>query len=438
MTNGVVMLSGKNALLIYSGKAVSAFGSKIYSFALSFYLLNSTGSNLQFSIALAVNYLPPIILAPIAGILNDRIKKKHTIILCDVVSALAALIPIAAKMSALSIYVTNFLLSCISVFFTNAIDALIPSIAEEWDVNALKRVTSIMQMITSISSITAPLFGGMLLASIEVYDVVLLNSISFILSALSECFINVGKTCEKAKAAAIAEIFEAIQYVHHAKSIKCITIFECILNFCIPFGVTSLLPYIIINNWKLPSSMLGIFNSMMAIGAVIGSSLFLYRLKKKFSLYKLSGIISIILFLDALIIYIDNNFIIMYLFILLCINQLIFGIIVANINIMILSVKLQTTPKNIIAKILGLTHSTSMLMVPAALILSGYLCSKLATHVMPLFSAIIIAISIIVFRKIGKEVNFMEPQVQNVEKESESWKMTVKEFEVSGCSVNAD
>lgn len=129
----------KNIGLLYIGKTVSSFGSKTFSFALSYYLLTITNSSLQFSLSLAINYLPPIIFSPIAGIMSDHFNKKRVIIVSDLFSSLMILIPIIGRLSIGSIYSTIFILSTISVLFNNCVDASIPFLVQRKDAQTLKK-----------------------------------------------------------------------------------------------------------------------------------------------------------------------------------------------------------------------------------------------------------------------------------------------------------
>ena len=77
-----------NRTLFLCSKGVSHIGTKLFTFALSWYILSETGSGLNFSISLLVNYLPQIILSLFAGNLSDRtLRPNRILVLCDAVSA---------------------------------------------------------------------------------------------------------------------------------------------------------------------------------------------------------------------------------------------------------------------------------------------------------------------------------------------------------------
>lgn len=84
-----------NRVLLLLSKGVSYIGTKLFSFALSWYILKQTGLGLNFSISLLVNYLPTIIFSVIAGRVSDRLKHPNRmLVVCDIASAITCVIPL--------------------------------------------------------------------------------------------------------------------------------------------------------------------------------------------------------------------------------------------------------------------------------------------------------------------------------------------------------
>ena len=78
----------KNLILYGLGRAVSSFGSIIYSFAIGLYVLNTTGSGMKFAVTLLVAFLPSLILTPFAGVLADKFDKKKIVVRMDLLNGL--------------------------------------------------------------------------------------------------------------------------------------------------------------------------------------------------------------------------------------------------------------------------------------------------------------------------------------------------------------
>ncbi len=67
----------RNICLYVIGKTVSIFGSSIYSFALGLYVLQITGSALNFAITLILGTIPMIVMNPFAGVIADKVDKEE-------------------------------------------------------------------------------------------------------------------------------------------------------------------------------------------------------------------------------------------------------------------------------------------------------------------------------------------------------------------------
>ena len=149
-----------NRVLLLLSKGVSYIGTKLFSFALSWYILKQTGSGLNFSISLLVNYLPTVIFSMIAGKVSDRLKHPNRmLVVCDIASAITCVIPLVF-FSLPAIYCTIFILSCISALFNNVVDAHLPNLDGIKDAVGLKKLASSSQLITSGVNILAPAVGG--------------------------------------------------------------------------------------------------------------------------------------------------------------------------------------------------------------------------------------------------------------------------------------
>ena len=77
---------------IWSGQAISLFGSRLVQFALIWWLTQETGSATVLAIATLIGLLPQVIIGPFAGALVDRWKRRQVILVADTTIALATLL----------------------------------------------------------------------------------------------------------------------------------------------------------------------------------------------------------------------------------------------------------------------------------------------------------------------------------------------------------
>ncbi len=152
-----------------TSKLISTFGANVYSFAISFYILQLTGSATNFALNLICSILPRTIAAPFAGYVADNFPRKRTIILAQAASvlAIAGLLTVSLMngLSLTAIYITTCLLSLTSTFsgitFTSSISGLV-------DENRIQKAMSLNQMSISLASIVAPALGGILYGAVSI------------------------------------------------------------------------------------------------------------------------------------------------------------------------------------------------------------------------------------------------------------------------------
>ena len=72
-----------------TSKIISSFGAQVYTFAISFYILQMTGSATSFATNLICNILPRTLMAPFAGYVADKYSRKTIVITAQIATTLA-------------------------------------------------------------------------------------------------------------------------------------------------------------------------------------------------------------------------------------------------------------------------------------------------------------------------------------------------------------
>lgn len=260
------------ALFLFS-KGVSHIGTRLFTFALSWYILSQTGSGLSFSISLLVNYLPQIILSLFAGNLSDRtLRPNRILVLCDLASAAVCCLPLL-HLGLASIYGTIFLLSAVSAVFNNAIDAHLVNLEGVDSPAALKKLTSSAQFITSLVNILAPSIGGALIRVCPVQVFALINIASFLLSALGEIWLKYrprqAKRDARGPEAAGGNGEPILPYLFRQKKLRTFFLADSLGNFCFSAGVNVALPLIVTTTLGISSGGYGLISSSLAMGSVL-------------------------------------------------------------------------------------------------------------------------------------------------------------------------
>lgn len=251
----------KNTNLFLWGKFVSLVGTYMYSFAMSLYILKQTGSGTTFALNLLLSVLPRVILGPIAGVLADRIDRRKMVVGMDILSGITilSLLPLSSiyGLRIPFIYANTFLLSIINTFFTVTISASLPNLVRK---ESLMKINSYNQAAESVSSIISPILGGVFYHMLPLKLFIVLNGISFILSAISEMFIDFNFSKRKTKETSadkldLKGIFDDMKtgfsFLRQQKALFSFIKLAILINFFFSPCMSVTLPFIINNTLSL-------------------------------------------------------------------------------------------------------------------------------------------------------------------------------------------
>ncbi|AWZ48279.1 hypothetical protein C3495_05355 [Clostridiaceae bacterium 14S0207] len=382
------------------GRAISSFGTQIYNFILALYILKITGTALTFAITLVLSIIPRIILGPIAGILVDRLDRKKIIvitdILCGIIMLLLYLYMLNYNININVFYFVTILINSINVFFDIAMTAAITDMFSKED---LTKVSSMNQAITSITEISGPFLGGFIFGILDLKLFVLINGISFLISAFLEVnldfkYRNVKKSINNLNLH--KEILESIRYIYSEKIIFILYFSAIFINIFFSMGVTIPFPYIITNVFKLPAYQFGILQAMNPIGMLLGSVL-LSMLPEKRKKYKyiiigffIESLCILLIGVPGLITYLNQNILLCFIFYIVIIFILGMAVSVVNITVRVIMYKL--IPNKIKGKIFGTLSTFCTIINPISLILSGIVIAKINPFILSISSGILFII----------------------------------------------
>ena len=162
---------------------VSEIGDWLYTVAIYSLLLELTGSAKAVATAVVLQVLPQFFIAPLAGVLNDRVSRRKLMILTDLARAMIVLGMLAASAAGIvwMIYALLVLESFMWGFFEPGRSAVIPNITKNKQemlvANALASTT------WSFNLAVGSFIGGVVAVVFGRNSVFILNSLTFLLSA---------------------------------------------------------------------------------------------------------------------------------------------------------------------------------------------------------------------------------------------------------------
>ncbi len=167
---------------LWYAQLVSEMGDWFNQVAVFTLALYYTRSALSITFILIAQTIPSTLIGPVAGVVLDRVNRKHALIISDAARAVVALGPIfvTSPQRVWWLYALTFLLASASPFFNAGRLALIPSITEA---NEILSANAITQATHSATLGIGSALAGLLIAPLGFRDAFLLNSLSFAGSA---------------------------------------------------------------------------------------------------------------------------------------------------------------------------------------------------------------------------------------------------------------
>jgi MFS family permease len=179
----LTVLRQRNFALLWTGGLISMLGDWLLFVALPFYIYDLTGSALATGGMFVAESLPILLFGSLGGVFADRWDRRRTMIAADLLRAglLLLLLAVRSPEWLWAIYLVVFVQSSIGQFFNPAKNALIPHLVGEQHLMPANALNTLGVELTRL--IGAPL-GGVLTALLGLGSAVVLDSASFLLSAL--------------------------------------------------------------------------------------------------------------------------------------------------------------------------------------------------------------------------------------------------------------
>jgi len=366
-------LFSRNFTLVVIGQIISLFGNAIIRFALPLYLLNYTGSSALFGTVTACAFIPAIVLSPVGGIVADRVNKRNIMVILDFFTAviiLAFSLLMGEVNLVLLMTVTLMLLFGIAGAYQPSVQASVPALVEQ---DSLMAANSIINTISSFSSLLGPVLGGILYSTYGLEPVLWVCITCFVLSAVMELFIKIpfvkresddgiGKIIKK-------DFSESIRFIRKEKpAIGKGLVAICGINLFLSSMIIVGLPYMVTERLgfdaALANRLYGFAQGALAAGGLaggIGAGVF----ANKLAIHKSGNLViacAVCVFPISVSLILFSSAIINYIAITVCC----FAIMVCStiFTVQMMSFIQTETPQNLIGKVIAVILTVSMCAQP--------------------------------------------------------------------------
>jgi MFS family permease len=179
----LLLRGNRNFRRLWLAQIVSEIGDWFYTLSIYTLLLQLTGRASSVALALVLQVLPQTFVGPTAGVVNDRLRRKHVMIAADLVRFGVVLAMLFVRSRSMVWFVYPLLLAetIMAAFFEPARSAVIPNITVKEEVliaNTLSSATWSVNLLIGAS------VGGVVAAFFGRDAVFILNALSFLVSAM--------------------------------------------------------------------------------------------------------------------------------------------------------------------------------------------------------------------------------------------------------------
>ncbi|MGA2376031.1 MAG: MFS transporter, partial [Candidatus Sulfotelmatobacter sp.] len=178
-----LLRGNRNFRRLWMAQIVSEIGDWFYTLSIYTLLLQLTGRASSVALALVLQVLPQTFVGPAAGVVNDRLRRKHVMIAADLVrvGVVLAMLLVRSRSAVWLVYPLLLAETVMAAFFEPARSSVIPNIAARGEVliaNTLSSATWSVNLLIGAS------VGGVVAAFFGRDAVFILNALSFLASAL--------------------------------------------------------------------------------------------------------------------------------------------------------------------------------------------------------------------------------------------------------------
>lgn len=364
-----VVLKNSNYRKLLLGMTISKLGDAFFLIALPLFIYQLTKSPIYMASSYAIGILPQIIFSLIGGVLADRISKIKILFYGDLFSALLiCLIPLLYQAELLEIwmiYAVIFSLSSISAFYHPSFETIVPQILEP---EQYTQGNSLFRLAETIVNIAGPSLAGILLTIFSFTQILYIDCISFVISAILVVQIRLKSVQAQASHPnLLLAIWEGLSYVYTKRPILIGTLILLCMNVGIG-AIEALFMFYLKDELHLSPSSIGLIFSLQTIGSLI--AVYLANRWNQYPRGKMIIFCGIVIGASQMMLIIGNS----WLVLLILFRMIALGA-ATLVAINWFTFRQEVVPSELLGRVISSTRMVSFLALP----ISGMIAGTLAT-----------------------------------------------------------
>jgi len=369
-----------NLFLLFQGQAVSAVGTALFQVALLLWILEATGSATLMGLVMMAGTIPGVVLGPIGGVVADRVSRKALIVWGDAVLG-TVMLTLAVPFFFFAEHTTLivgwlFAVACVNgtvqAFFRPAVMAAMPDMVAT---RRLDAANSWFGASAAVAQVLGQAIGGVLFRTLGAPALVLINGVTFLLSALSETFIRLPTFRTVPQAGRLgrklaAELIEGLRYAMNERGLVPLTLIFTTLNLLtVPIAIA--LPIMVRDDLGLSADWYGYALAALGAGSLLGfavvGNMALDGARRHQAI--VLGSMGIGLGMGT-VAFIENGW-------MLVVSLFVVGIMLPPINVSIMTLLQSTTPQALRGRVMSLVSTLTGAAIPLSAGLAGVLIDAL-------------------------------------------------------------
>ncbi len=270
----------RNFFALWSGQAISLFGSSLVQFALVWWLTQKTNSATVLAGATLIAILPEVVLGPVVGVLVDRWSRQRVMLVSDIGVALTTLALMGLYAAGVAqvwhVYLAMFVRSVAGAFQYPAMQASTSLMVPK---EQLARVAGLNQTLRGGLNIVAPPLGALLLSLLPMQGVLAVDVVTVFFGILPLLFVPIPQPPRAAQATASgsstsmgAELRAGLRYVVTWPGLLMVLLMATLINFLLT-PAAALMPILVTKHFAGGAWHLATLESVFGVGTIVGGIL---------------------------------------------------------------------------------------------------------------------------------------------------------------------
>ena len=261
----------RNFRRYFAGQVISSVGSWLQALAVTWLVLDLTGRSDRLGVAVALQFLPLLVLGAPAGVLADRVDNRRLLLITSSLSGALALVfglVVSAGVTDLPvIFGLTFLSGLVLAVERPAMQALLYQLVGR---EALPSAVAANSTIVSVSRLVGPALGGLMVAVTGVASCFYVNALSYLAVVVALAGISRSQLVPRVHGPRSAgNLRAAVAYVRYRPEVRRPLVLMAVVGLVV-LNFQTTFPSMVRFEFDLGAGAVGTAMSVSAIGSILG------------------------------------------------------------------------------------------------------------------------------------------------------------------------